>query len=224
MSRLYQKKLTYAILLCGRKLEWINCFLQILFCKALKGIRSAGRERHEVISVSSNQLLREIVEWAGVIIAALVFSLFINFCIIVNATVPTSSMETTIMTGDRVVGLRLSYSFSEPERGDIIIFKYPDDEKVLYIKRIIGMPGETVEVHDGGVYIDGKLLDEPYLTVVTEGDFGPYVVPEGHYFMMGDNRNCSLDSRYWKNTFLSRDKIVGKAIFRYFPSFQIIDK
>ncbi len=161
---------------------------------------------------------KEIIEWIVTIAAAVLVALFINNFIIVNATVPTSSMEKTIMTNDRVIGFRLSYKNSDPERGDIIIFKNPDNEKILYIKRIIGMPGEKVEIHDGGVYIDGDLLDEPYIDVVTEGEFGPYEVPEGHYFMMGDNRNNSADSRYWKNTYLPQEKIVGKAVLRYWPS------
>ncbi|SKB76431.1 signal peptidase I [Lachnospiraceae bacterium] len=160
---------------------------------------------------------KEIVEWVIVILVAVLVSLFINNFIIVNATVPSSSMEKTIMTNDRVIGFRLAYMSNEPERGDIIIFRFPDDESILYIKRIIGMPGETVDIRDGKVFIDGKELDEPYLSVVTEGDYGPYEVPEGHYFMLGDNRNNSADSRFWKNTYLSADKIVGKAVLRYWP-------
>lgn len=168
--------------------------------------------------MSDKRVRKEIFEWVLTIAAAVMVALFINNFIIVNATVPTSSMEKTIMTNDRVIGLRFAYHSSEPERGDIIIFRFPDDEDILYIKRIIGMPGDTVEIHDGGVYIDGSLLDEPYLKVTTEGEFGPYTVPEGHYFMMGDNRNNSADSRYWDNTFLEREKIVGKAVLRYWPS------
>jgi signal peptidase I len=173
--------------------------------------------------MSKNSFIREVAEWVGVILAAIVFSLFINLIIIVNATVPSSSMETTIMKGDRVIGFRLSYLFSDPERGDIAIFKYPDNEKMLFIKRIIGMPGETLEVQGGHVYINGEELEEPYLDVVTEGDFGPYEIPEDSYFMMGDNRNNSLDSRYWDNTFLRRDKIVGKGIIRYFPKIKKLE-
>ena len=168
--------------------------------------------------MSEKRARTEVIEWIVTIAAAVLVALFINNFIIVNATVPTSSMEKTIMTNDRVIGFRLSYKSSDPERGDIIIFKNPDNEDILYIKRIIGMPGEKVEVHDGGVYVNGDLLDEPYLDVVTEGEFGPYEVPEGHYFMMGDNRNNSADSRYWKNTYLPREKIVGKAVLRYWPS------
>ncbi|MDD3413183.1 MAG: signal peptidase I [Lachnospiraceae bacterium] len=170
--------------------------------------------------MSKRSFLREIAEWAGVILAAIVFSLFINLFIIVNATVPSSSMETTIMKGDRVIGFRLFYLFNEPERGEIAIFKFPDNEKMLFIKRIIGMPGETLEVHDGHVYINGEELEEPYLDVVTEGDFGPYEIPEDSYFMMGDNRNNSADSRYWENTFLKKEKIVGKGMIKYYPKIQ----
>ena len=161
---------------------------------------------------------REIIEWVGVIGTAVLVSLFVNFFIIVNATVPSSSMEKTIMTNDRVIGLRLAYNNHDPERGDIVIFKFPDNEEILYIKRIIGMPGETILIKEGTVFIDGEPLSEPYLSVVTEGEYGPYEVPEGHYFMLGDNRNNSADSRYWQNTYLEREKMVGKAVLRYFPS------
>ena len=123
------------------------------------------------------------------------------------------------MPGDRVFGNRLAYVFSEPERFDIIIFKYPDDESQLFIKRIIGLPGETVEIRGGNIYIDGseEPLDDVDTKETMEGSFGPYTVPEGCYFVMGDNRNNSRDSRYWEHTFVSEDEIVGKAVFRYWP-------
>ncbi len=168
--------------------------------------------------MSEKKVRKEIIEWIVTLVAAVAVALFINNFIIVNATVPSSSMEKTIMTNDRVIGLRLAYKNDDPERGDIIIFKFPDDEKILYIKRVIGLPGDTVEIHDGDVYLNGQVLDEPYITVETEGKFGPYTVPEGHYFMLGDNRNNSADSRYWKNTYLEREKIVGKAVMRYWPA------
>ncbi|MBO6133255.1 MAG: signal peptidase I [Lachnospiraceae bacterium] len=173
--------------------------------------------------MSGKGIFKEITEWVVVIGTAILISLFIDNVIIVNATVPSSSMEKTIMTNDRIIGLRFAYIKDDPERGDIIIFKYPDDESILYIKRIIGMPGETVEIRNGVVEIDGEPLDEPYLTVHTEGTWGPYEVPEGHYFMMGDNRNNSADSRYWQNTYLEREKIVGKAVIRYFPSIKKLE-
>ena len=170
-----------------------------------------------------DRVAKEIVEWVLVILVAVLVSFFINNFIIVNATVPSSSMEKTIMTNDRVIGLRLAYIADKPQRGDIIIFRFPDDESILYIKRIVGMPGETVNIRDGKVYINGEELDEPYLTVTTEGDYGPYEVPEGHYFMLGDNRNNSADSRFWNNTYLSEEKIVGKAVLRYWPGIKKLD-
>ncbi len=174
--------------------------------------------------MSEKKVGKEILEWIITLVAAVAVALFINNFIIVNATVPSSSMEQTIMTDDRVIGLRLAYNNNDPVRGDIIIFKFPDDESILYIKRVIGLPGDTVEIHDGGVYLNGELMNEPYITVKTEGNFGPYTVPEGHYFMLGDNRNNSADSRYWKNTFLDRKKIVGKAVLRYWPSIKKLNE
>lgn len=162
---------------------------------------------------------KELFQWLIAILAAVAIALFVDNFLIVNAQIPSGSMENTIMTGDRVVGNRLSYLTKDPERYDVIIFKYPDDESQLFIKRIIGLPGETVEIRDGHIYIDGS--SEPLEDVETKeymaGNYGPYTVPEGCYFVMGDNRNDSKDSRYWINPYVSKDKILGKAVFRYWP-------
>ena len=140
------------------------------------------------------------------------------------ATVPTGSMIPTIMAKTRVIGSRLSYINSDPERGDVVIFHFPDDPtgKTYYVKRIIGLPGETVDIVDGKVYIDGSdtPLEEPYLAEPMEGSWGPYEEPEGSYFMMGDNRNNSLDARYWENQYVKKDKIIAKVLFCYFPKFK----
>ncbi len=164
--------------------------------------------------------MSEVMEWIVVIEVAVVMAVVLNLFILVNAIIPSASMEPTVMTGDRVFGNRLAYLTEDPMRGDIVMFKFPDDESKLYIKRIIGLPGETLEMKDGKIYIDGSdiPLEEPYLTVVPEGDYGPVSIPEGAYFMMGDNRNISADSRYWVNTFVYRDKIEGKAVLRYYPN------
>lgn len=128
------------------------------------------------------------------------------------------------MVGDRVIGLRFAYWFSEPERGDIVIFRYPDNEEKIYIKRVIGLPGETVEIIDGKVYIDGseQPLQEDYVNGVPTGNYGPYVVPENSYFMLGDNRGNSEDSRFWTNKFVKKEKILAKAVVRYYPGIKLL--
>jgi len=180
----------------------------------------ARREKAASDSASGGNALKEIFDWIAVIVIAILASFVLHTFVIVNATVPTSSMEKTIMAGDRVIGSRLYYMRHDPQRGEIIMFDYPDDPNTLYIKRIIGLPGDHIEIHDGTVYINGEPLDEPYLDVVTEGTWGPYDVPEDCYFMLGDNRNDSADSRYWQNTYLTRDGIVGKAVFKYWKGFE----
>lgn len=169
---------------------------------------------------------KEIIEWIEVIVAAVIIAFVLNRFIVVNAKVPSGSMEKTIMTGDRLYGNRLAYLKDDPQRGDVVIFKAPDDESQLYVKRVIGMPGDKVVVIDGLVYIndsDTPLDESSYVTKdVPIGDFGPYEVPEGCYFVMGDNRNNSFDARFWNNTYLHREKILGKAWFRYYPNPSVV--
>ncbi len=164
---------------------------------------------------------RELLSWILTFAFAIGVALFLKNFIIINATVPTGSMENTIMPGDDLLGLRTAYLFKDPQRGDIIIFKFPDDESQKFIKRIIGLPGDLVQIEDGKVYINGSTtsLEEPYLKEEWTRNTGPFefVVPEGCYFVMGDNRNDSLDSRYWDNPFVTEDEIIGKAEFIYYP-------
>ena len=147
------------------------------------------------------EIIKEIISWIKVIALAFVVALLLNNFVIVNANVPTGSMESTIQPDDRLIGFRLSYLFSQPERGDIIIFKYPVDPEEIYIKRVIALPGETIEISGAKVYIDGSEtpLKEPYLKEqwIVENDGLTLEVPDGCYFVMGDNRNNSLDGRYW---------------------------
>lgn len=168
--------------------------------------------------------LKEIRSYAIIIVAAVLVAIFVNTFIISNTRVPTGSMENTIMCGNRLFGNRLAYKTSKPKRGDVIIFKYPDDEtgKTNYIKRVIGLPGETVNIVDGKVYIDGKELKEDYLKEEPQGSFGPYEVPEKSYFVMGDNRNNSSDARFWENTYVTEDKIIAKAVIKYWPNIKLI--
>ena len=182
-------------------------------------IHGSPEEEHILKNKMTKEEIRsEIKEWIIVLELAIILAVVLNMFIVVNAVIPSASMETTIMTGDRIFGNRLAYINSEPQRGDIIIFKFPDDEKQLFIKRVIGLPGETLMVRDGLVYINGSdtPLDEPYVNGEPFGDYGPVTIPEGGYFMMGDNRNNSADSRFWNNPFVYSDKILGKAFFRYF--------
>ena len=115
--------------------------------------------------------------------------------------------------------------FRSPQRQDIIIFRYPDDESQVFIKRIIGLPGETVQIIDGEVYIDDSAipLDEEYLKGIPEGSFGPYEVPEDSYFVMGDNRNNSHDSRFWEHHYVERDAILAEAKFQYYPRIRKVE-
>lgn len=179
------------------------------------GSKRKDKKNQEVSAV------REVLSWILTIALAVVAALFIKNYIIINADIPSGSMENTIMTGDRLFGYRLAYKNKGPERGDIIIFKFPDDETQNYVKRVIGLPGETVVIEDAKVYIDGSPvpLEENYLKeewTVTTGPF-TFEVPKDSYFVMGDNRNNSADARYWTNTYVTRDKILGSAVFRYFP-------
>lgn len=170
-------------------------------------------------------LLIEIFSWLKMCIAAFILGILITQLCLINAIVPTGSMKNTIYPNNKLIASRLSYINKAPERFDIIVFKYPDNEKESFIKRIIGLPGETIEIIDGKVYINNKKipLSEPYITSETPlGNFGPYKIPKNHYFVLGDNRNDSKDSRYWENKFVAKNKILGKVIFKYYPKFKLL--
>lgn len=164
---------------------------------------------------------KEISSWILTLVITFVLIFVLKNYVIINAKVPTGSMENTIMPKDQLFGNRLAYVFDEPERGDIIFFYYPDDESQKFVKRIIGLPGEKVTIVDAKVYInDSEVpLDEPYLKEEWVHGTGPYEfqVPEGCYFVMGDNRNTSVDARYWDNTYVAKEKIIGEAGFIYYP-------
>lgn len=162
---------------------------------------------------------REIAVDAAIVAGAFLLVWLVDTFLLINAKIPSGSMENTIPSGARVVGIRLSYREEAPQRYDVVIFHYPDNEAELFVKRVIGLPGETVAIVDGRVYIDDSAepLRDDFIAEPMEGTFGPYVVPEGSYFVLGDNRNHSLDSRYWVNKFVAEDKIIGKAAFVWFP-------
>lgn len=186
---------------------------------------------------------REIFGWIKTVIIVVVITMLLTRFVIISAKVPSGSMENTIMTGDRLIGARFLYWFDDPERGDIVLFQYPVDPDTLYIKRCIGLPGETVELRNGKIYINGSEtpLEEDYLkeewTVKNDGLV--FHVPDDCYLMLGDNRNNSSDSRYWayealmegvastdeeaeKYAYVKRSQIRAKAVFKYFKSFDVL--
>lgn len=189
------------------------------------------KDKKNTVNEKPFSLKRELFSWIKIFIIAVVIAFFINNVIIMNANVPSGSMKNTIDEGDRMIGLRTAYWFSDPERGDIVIFENPDykekgslpDDK-YYVKRVIGMPGDKVVIKDAKVYInDSKTpLNETYLPeewTQVNGSDEPleYNVPDDCYFLMGDNRNSSSDARYWINTYVKRSKIIAKAEFKYWP-------
>ena len=152
-------------------------------------------------------LIKEIRDYIFLIILAFAFAFLMNKFVYANAEVPTGSMIPIVQPGDRLIINRLSYLFEDPKRGDIVMFAYPDNEKKNYLKRIIGLPGEKLEIREGLIYINDRKtpLSENYLNDEPNGDFGPYNVPEGCYFMLGDNRDNSLDAREWKNKYVKKE-------------------
>ena len=163
---------------------------------------------------------KEILSWVKTLVIAVVCAFIINNTLIASALVVSSSMEDTIMTDSRVMGLRITYLLSEPKRFDIILFDPPNgDDSIPYVKRIIGLPYEKVEIINGKVYIDDSEvpLEDSFIKGVARGDYGPFYVPEDSYFVMGDNRNGSNDSRHWVNKYVPRSSILGRIYFEYYP-------
>ncbi|MGA1864980.1 MAG: signal peptidase I [bacterium] len=163
------------------------------------------------------------------------FTTFIKENIVQAYKIPAGSMLETLQIGDHLLVKKFAYYLKEPERGDIVVFKYPKDQKRDFIKRIIGLPGEKIEIKDKKVFINGKQLNEPYVEFKDFGNIfdknhpayyidpyakrrdniGPEYIPSDSYFVMGDNRDFSQDSRYWG--FVNRELIKGKAYKIYWP-------
>jgi signal peptidase I len=156
------------------------------------------------------QLIREIGE--TILIAGILF-LAVNL-VTARIKVEGSSMEPSLHDGEFVVINRLAYRWAEPDRGEIIVFRYPLDPERRFIKRIIGLPGDDVSVSQGIVYINGIPLEEPYINAAPLYD-GEWTVEKGRYFVLGDNRNNSSDSQNWGS--LESEDIIGKAVIVYWP-------
>ncbi len=163
---------------------------------------------------------RSAIEWVAVIVGALVVALVVKTFLVQAFYIPSESMVPTLEVGDRVLVNKLSYRSGDISRGDVVVFARPggagaDGIKDL-IKRVIALPGETVEGHDDHVYINGNLLQEPYLQPdVHTSTFGPELIPEGHIWVMGDNRTASDDSRRFKSVPI--DDVVGRAFVIIWP-------
>ena len=180
-------------------------------------------------------------EYFESICVAVILALFVRTFIVQAFKIPTGSMENNLLIGDHLLVNKFVFAptltrlenrllpIDPIRRGDILVFKYPEEPDRDFIKRVIGLPGETIELKNKKVFVNGKGLDEPYVHFLFpagengEGDvgefdvrrnYGPVTVPDDHFFMMGDNRDNSQDSRYWG--FLPRDYIKGKALFVYF--------
>lgn len=203
-----------------------------------------GETGEEKAEPKKRSWLRELLSFVEIFVAAFILAQVMVHFVLINAEVPSESMESLIEPGDRLFGFRLAYAFEEPERYDIVIFRYPVDESQNFIKRIIGLPGEVVEIRSGKIYIDGSdiPLEESYLPEEWTDDNDGYVfdVPNDCYLMLGDNRNISLDARFWasqaiqdglaedmeqaeKYTYVNEDQILGRAIFKYYPKIQMLD-
>ncbi|NNE95670.1 MAG: signal peptidase I [Acidimicrobiales bacterium] len=158
------------------------------------------------------------LEWVVVLGAAVAVAIILRTFVFQAFFIPSESMETTLFENDRILVNKVSYRLHDVNRGDVVVFRRPDDQPGEIrdlIKRVIALPGETVEGRDGTIYIDGQLLVEPYLDDEPFGDFGPTTVPADEVFMMGDNRDQSLDSRRFGT--ISEDRIVGRAFFLFWP-------
>ncbi len=168
--------------------------------------------------MEKNDLKGLIKETLSIIIIALVLAAILRTFVIEGRIIPSGSMLATLQIGDRVMVNKFIYYFKEPVRGDIVIFDPPEalGRNDLFIKRVIGLPGESVEMKNGRVYINGQALYEPYLPEPLEYDFGPVVVPRDSLLVLGDNRNNSYDSHKW-NAWLTRDRLEGKAFMIYWP-------
>jgi signal peptidase I len=178
---------------------------------ATEPVRAAQRRSHSTVR-----------EYAESLIVAILLALAIRTFVVQAFVIPSGSMLPTLQIGDYLLVNKLAYMFRPIRRGDIIVFKFPRDESQDFIKRVVGLPGETVEIRGRRVLINGRELTEPYAVYREPPAFRPpegtqvsrTVIPSGHLFVMGDNRDNSLDSRAWG--LLKQDKVLGRAAVVYF--------
>jgi len=178
----------------------------------------------------------KIQEYTESLLIAALIALFVRGFIIQAFKIPSGSMEPTLLVGDHLLVNRLSYvvkvpftdivlfNLGKPERGDVVVFRYPVDRTKDFIKRVIGKEGDTIEIKDKAVYVNGRKMDDSHAFFAEDSimpaafaprdNFGPVTVPKDSYFVMGDNRDRSLDSRFWG--FVNKNDLVGRALVLYF--------
>jgi len=168
--------------------------------------------------VSNSNLGEEIKDWLVSILIAVVLAFFIRYFIVELYMVEGPSMRPTLVNSERLVVNKFIYRFKAPEKGDVLVFRYPKDPSRDFIKRVIAVAGDTIEVKDSHVFVNGQLLNEPYILEKTIHNPYPLAtVPEGHIFVMGDNRNNSEDSRFKDVGFVPLEMVKGKAVMIFWP-------
>jgi signal peptidase I len=158
--------------------------------------------------------LRETIETLGL---SLLLAFGIRTFVAEARYIPSGSMLPTLEVNDRLIIDKVSYRFTDPERGDIVVFLPPEalNETNAFIKRLMGLPGDEIEVKGGLLYINGEPQQESYIAAPPDYEYGPVTVPPDSYLVLGDNRNNSVDSHYWG--FLPQDNLIGQAVFRFWP-------
>ena len=164
-----------------------------------------------------NKTVSEIKDWAISIVVAVALAMFIRTFIVELYVVDGPSMRPTLESEERLVVNKFIYRFRPPEKGEVLVFQYPRDPSRDFIKRVIATPGDTVEIREGRVLVNDQLLTEDYILEKTRSEYPKATVPEGHIFVMGDNRNNSEDSRFADVGFVPYDLIKGKAMLVFWP-------
>ena len=167
--------------------------------------------------MSNTKLGEELKDWIISILIAIVLAFFIRYFIVELYMVEGPSMRPTLVNGERLIVNKFIYRFKAPERGEVLVFRYPRDPSRDFIKRVIAVAGDTVEIKDGRVFLNGQLLNEPYILERIKGSYPIATVPEGHIYVMGDNRNNSEDSRFKDVGFVPLELIKGKAVTVFWP-------
>lgn len=159
-----------------------------------------------------SRLFREFIE--TIVMTLVVFLLLVTF-VVQGFKVYGSCMEPNLHTGERLLGNKFIYHFEKPNRGDIVVFRYPADPRKVFIKRVVALPGDTIEIHRGKLFVNKKPMTEDYVKTSAHGDYPSERIASGHVFVLGDNRDESNDSRFWGE--LPIDNIQARAWLRYWP-------